>query len=254
MLVVTFTSTKGGVGKSTILSNVAYLVSQRMSTIVIDLSHSDKTTTRILARPCVNTRPGAVEYLYGISGDNSLEFCGKGEGAHVDLIPPGEVVVKREVSYYEVARRLIRLVNYLLGRYSIIFIDTPARTLEDTPLLQAAMAVTDVAVLVTEPTAASVAALHDHWRTITQHVEPPPLLAIILNKAIKSSGELRGLVKGGFYAEVPLSADVMALAQTEGAPYVHYVRDRQWLSAIQRIAEQILGLAVRVKHAERRVI
>ena len=199
--IVAALSHKGGVGKSTVLSSVAYAVRKETHwrVVYIDVT-ADGLGASLLAPGC-RVEFGTYAFLAGI---NALQYCTIDDGAYVDTVPPGPLPPNSQLK----GSRLKELVDMLLGEYNLIFVDLPGTDEVHSEVIRAAIDVADIYFLIAEPTTVRLL-----WRLKDMLPQGKPIFAI-LNKFLdgmpgKNEIQRIGTTKYGTFAfTIPLEGPV----------------------------------------------
>ncbi len=199
--VVVALSHKGGVGKSTVLSSVAYAVRKETHwrVVYVDIT-ADGLGANLLAPGC-RVEYGTYAFL---AGADALQYCTMEDGAYVDTVPPGPLPPNSQLK----GSRLKELVDMLRGEYNLIFVDLPGTDEVHSEVIRAAIDLADIYFLVTEP-----ATVHLLWRLKDMLPQGKPIFAV-LNKYLdgmpgKNEIQRIGTTKYGTFAFViPLEGPV----------------------------------------------
>jgi len=199
--VVAALSHKGGVGKSTVLSSVAYAVRKETHwrVVYIDVT-ADGLGAGLLAPGC-RVEFGTYAFL---AGADALQYCTIEDGAYVDTVPPGPLPPNSQLK----GSRLKELVDMLRGEYNLIFVDLPGTDEVHSEVIRAAINVADIYFLIAEP-----ATVHLLWRLKDMLPQGKPIFAI-LNKFLdgmpgKNEIQRIGTTKYGTFAfTIPLEGPV----------------------------------------------
>jgi cellulose biosynthesis protein BcsQ len=116
--VVAALSHKGGVGKSTVLSSVAYAIRKETHwrVVFVDVT-ADGLGASLLAPGC-RVEYGTYAFL---AGADVLHYCTIEDGAYVDTVPPGPLPKDSQLK----GGRLKELIDMLKIDYNLIFVDLP---------------------------------------------------------------------------------------------------------------------------------
>ncbi len=193
-------SHKGGVGKSTVFSSVAYAIRKETHwrVIYVDVT-ADGLGASLLAPGC-RVEYGTYAFL---AGADTLQYCTIEDGAYVDTAPPGPLPPSQLKG-----NRLKELVEMLKPEYNLIFIDLPGTDEAHSETIRAAINVADIYFLVAEP-----ATLQLLWRLKDMLPSDKPVFAV-LNKYLdgapgKNEIQRIGTTKYGTFAFiVPLEGPV----------------------------------------------
>ena len=199
--VVVALSHKGGVGKSTVLSSVAYAVRKETHwrVIYVDVT-ADGLGAGLLAPGC-RVEFGTYAFL---AGADALQYCTIEDGAYVDTVPPGPLPSNSHLK----GSRLKELVDMLRTEYNLIFVDLPGTDEAHSEAIHTAMNMADIYFLIAEP-----ATVHLLWRLKDMLPQGKPIFAI-LNKYLdgmpgKNEIQRIGTTKYGTFAfTVPLEGPV----------------------------------------------
>jgi len=194
-------SHKGGVGKSTILSSVAFAIRKETHWRVVYADVAIDGLGSSLLAPGCRVEYGTYAFLAGV---DAVQVCTMEDGAYVDTIPPGPVPKDAHLR----GGRLRELVEMLRPEYNLIFVDLPGTDEAHSEVLRTAVQIADIYFLVAEPTT-----VHLLWRLRDAIPQDKPVFAI-LNKYIdhmpgKAEIERIGTSKYGRFAYViPLEGPV----------------------------------------------
>jgi MinD superfamily P-loop ATPase len=199
--VVASLSHKGGVGKSTVLSSVAYAIRKETHwrTVYVDVT-ADGLGAGLLAPGC-RVEFGTYAFLAGV---DALHLCSIEDGAYVDTVPPGPMPQGAQLK----GGRLRELVDMLRGEYNLIFVDLPGADEAHSEVIRTAVQIADIYFLVAEP-----ATVHLLWRLKDALPQGKPVFAV-LNKYLdgmpgKNEIQRIGTTKYGTFAfVVPLEGPV----------------------------------------------
>jgi cellulose biosynthesis protein BcsQ len=194
-------SHKGGVGKSTVLSSVAYAIRKETHwrTVYVDVT-ADGLGSSLLAPGC-RVEFGTYAFLAGV---DALQYCTIEDGAYVDAVPPGPMPPGAQLK----GSRLKELVEMLRGEYNLIFVDLPGTDEAHSEVIRTAINVADIYFLVAEP-----ATVHLLWRLKDMLPQDKPIIAV-LNKYLdgmpgKNEIQRIGTTKYGTFAfTIPLEGPV----------------------------------------------
>jgi cellulose biosynthesis protein BcsQ len=243
MFVVMFYAGKGGVGKSTLAANTAYVLGTRYNVLAMDFSGADRTVTVMLAPGCAAAN-GIYDVIYSfpeVGGKMALTLC-PSELPSLYVVPPGgreNVVLK--LDYYVLAQRIDKLMNAVVKRFPFIVIDYPGRQIQHDPLLQALMRHVDLLILVTQPTQSSLNELQAAYNFVLQHYKPPPIIAIVTNMWMGEKTYEESLrTPGGFYLRVKAFPEVYALGRIPKLQYKYCDKCKEFRDAINEIAKHIV--------------
>jgi cellulose biosynthesis protein BcsQ len=198
--VVVALSHKGGVGKSTVLSSVAYAIRKETHwrVVFVDVT-ADGLGSSLLAPGC-RVEYGTYAFL---AGADVLHYCTIEDGAYVDTVPPGPLP-----SGQLRGSRLRELIDMLRIDYNLIFVDLPGTDEAHSEVIRTAINVADIYFLVAEP-----ATVHLLWRLKDLLPQDKPIFAV-LNKYLNGMpgrNEIQriGTTKYGTFAfTIPLEGPV----------------------------------------------
>ncbi|MCY0890607.1 MAG: AAA family ATPase [Pyrobaculum arsenaticum] len=259
MHVVMFSSGKGGVGKSTIAANVAYVLAARNKVLLVDFSAFDKTSSRMLAPGC-QSRAGVYDLLmqfreaYGEAYE--VETC-EGVLKTLEVLPPGTLDERsvQRLEFSVLAKRVKNLMDILLPYFSIVVLDYPGRTINLDPLAQALIMHVDHLIIVFDPNTAALDEGAKLQNFVKKRYDPPPVVSVVLNMYDGGSYAVEGFRSPqGFYVEVPVDGVVKALGKTPKLQIIHKGVSERWTKAIYTIAQNILAVKMRVRHTTRLLI
>jgi len=199
--VVVALSHKGGVGKSTVLSSVAYAIRKETHwrVVFVDVT-ADGLGASLLAPGC-RVEYGTYAFL---AGADVLHYCTIEDGAYVDTVPPGPLPSNGQLK----GSRLRELVDMLRIDYNLIFVDLPGTDEAHSEVIRTAINVADIYFLVAEP-----ATVHLLWRLKDLLPQDKPIFAV-LNKYLngmpgKNEIQRIGTTKYGTFAfAIPLEGPV----------------------------------------------
>ncbi len=163
-------SYKGGVGKSTILSSLAYALRKEtyLRVVYVDVT-ADAFGSSMLAPGC-RVEYGTYAFLAGV---DALQMCTvESDGAYVDTVPPGpmpEAPLRGE--------RLKELVDMLRSEYNAIFVDLPGTDEDHSDVIRVAIETADIYLIVAEPATVNLA------YNLRQKLPEKPVIAV-LNKYV----------------------------------------------------------------------
>ena len=194
-------SYKGGVGKSVVLSSVAYAVRRETHwrVVYVDVT-ADGLGAGLLAPGC-RVQYGTYAFL---AGADEVQYCTMEDGAYVDTVPPGPMPSGAQLK----GSRLKELVDMLRGQYNLIFVDLPGADEAHSEVIRTAIQIADIYFLVAEP-----ATVHLLWRLKDMLPQGKPIFAV-LNKYLDGSpgkNEIQriGTTKYGTFAFIiPLEGPV----------------------------------------------
>ncbi len=124
---------KGGVGKSTIVCNLAALAAERgRSTLVVDLDAQGNASQYLLGDEAAEASPGVVELFeqslsFSLLAKDPLGFVHETGYENLDLMPSSPALAEMQ-SKLEARHKIYKLreaLNKLGEHYEEIFIDTP---------------------------------------------------------------------------------------------------------------------------------
>jgi len=199
--VVVALSHKGGVGKSTVLSSVAYAIRKETHwrTVYVDVT-ADGLGASLLAPGC-RVECGTYAFL---AGAEALHYCTMEDGAYVDTVPPGPLPKGSQLK----GGRLKELIDMLRIDYNLIFVDLPGADEAHSEAIHTAVFLADIYFLVAEP-----ATVHLLWRLKDMLPQGKPIFAV-LNKyldGMPGRNEIQrvGTTKYGTFAfTIPLEGPV----------------------------------------------
>jgi cellulose biosynthesis protein BcsQ len=199
--VIVALSHKGGVGKSTVLSSVAYAIRKETHwrVVYVDVT-ADGLGSSLLAPGC-RVEYGTYAFL---AGADVLHYCTIEDGAYVDTVPPGPLPSNSQLR----GSRFRELVDMLRIDYNLIFVDLPGTDEVHSDVIRTAINVADIYFLIAEP-----ATVHLLWRLKDMLPQGKPIFAV-LNKYLDSmpgKNEIQriGTTKYGTFAfTIPLEGPV----------------------------------------------
>ena len=199
--VVAALSHKGGVGKSTVLSSVAYAIRKETHwrVVYVDVT-ADGLGASLLAPGC-RVEYGTYAFL---AGADALQYCTIEDGAYVDTVPPGPMPQNSQLR----GSRLKDLVDMLRGEYNLVFVDLPGADESHSEVIRTAVQIADIYFLIAEP-----ATVHLLWRLKDMLPQGKPIFAV-LNKYLdgmpgKNEIQRIGTTKYGTFAfAIPLEGPV----------------------------------------------
>ena len=194
-------SYKGGVGKSVVLSSVAYAVRRETHwrVVYVDVT-ADGLGAGLLAPGC-RVQYGTYAFLAGL---DEVQYCTMEDGAYVDTVPPGPLPPNSQLN----GDRLRELVDLLREDYNLIFVDLPGTDEALSNVIRTAIQIADIYFLVAEP-----GTVHLLWRLKDILPHGKPIIAV-LNKYLDGSpgkNEIQriGTTKYGTFAYIiPLEGPV----------------------------------------------
>lgn len=253
MHVVSFVSGKGGVGKSTIAANVSYALATRIRVLGIDASSFDRTFTKMLTPGC-SSAFGLYDWLFHfreVGGAPAIETC-EAEKVNLEVLPPGDLEkAVRELSFSVIDKRLSRLLDALIRHFSLVVVDYPGGSVHLDPVLQALLRHTDHVVLVLTPSDAALSEARAMYQFITRRYDPPPVISVVLNMYAGEKIFEEGLrTAGGAHVRIPISGEIMALGRVPKLQYL-YAKDREFLKAVDRLADAIISIRMQTRHVVR---
>jgi MinD-like ATPase involved in chromosome partitioning or flagellar assembly len=250
MHVVMFYNAKGGVGKSTLAANVAWLISHMYQTLVMDFSTADRTTTLMLAGPCKARGIYDVLFQFGEAYGRGLEVetCETGRPG-LEVLPPGSMEkAVLQLDYYVLAKRVDILMN-IARHFAYTIADYPGRSIYTDPLLQALLRHVDHLILVTHATQSSINEATDVHHFVLQKYKPPPVVSIVTNMYMgEKTYEETLKTPGGFAMRIPADPVVFALGRI---PQLQIDKDKvsgEWKKAVKQLAEFIIRVRMARRH------
>jgi MinD-like ATPase involved in chromosome partitioning or flagellar assembly len=250
MNVTLFYSGKGGVGKSTLAANTAYVLSTRYQTLAMDFSGADRTLSALLSPGCPN-EDGIYDVLFAfpeVRGRMKLTVCG-GELPGLQVAPPGNMEAPvLKLDFYVVAQRIDLLMNALTRRYPFIVADYPGKQIQFDPVLQALMRHVDHLILVTQPTQSSLNELKYAFDFVLRHYKPPPVISIATNMWTGERTYEEGLrTPGGFHIRVKADPVVFSLGRVPKLQY-KCAECKEFRRAVEQIADGIVQARLTRRH------
>ncbi len=251
-------NSKGGVGKTTVTLGLASAAQAVGSTVlVIDLDPQANATWGLRPAEIEDGRTTADVFANGAVGTLADAIHPSGWGNEVDVVPSDPRLTEREADHVRVDHidRFRRAMEGATDDYDLVLIDC-APSLGR--ISSAALAVADMILLVTEPSALSLRGIEGVERRLTElgddlgieiHVG-----GVVLNKvpargseAFRQVDELRGLVgkRAVWEPHVP-NRVVLAEALADGTP-IHW-----WGYRAGEVIEVFDQLLTRLRRALRR--
>ncbi|NLD50917.1 MAG: response regulator/pilus assembly protein [Clostridiaceae bacterium] len=228
-------STKGGVGKTTIASNIAVSLARstkkRVALVDLDLQFGDVAI--MLNASVKNTISDLIKEINVLNGDVMEDYL----VTHFSGVRVLPAPVKPEYAEYITASHVERILNTLKEYYHYVIVDTSA-SFHETVL--AALDMSDKILLVSTldlPTIKNVKSGLDVMETLHY---PKEKINIILNKASEQFGikfkDFESTLKHQIWSYIPEDSQTVITSANKGFPFV-------MTRAETKVAKAILGIA-----------
>lgn len=231
-------STKGGVGKTTIASNIAVSLARstkkRVALVDLDLQFGDVAI--MLNASVKNTISDLIKEINVLSSDVMEDYL----VTHFSGVRVLPAPVKPEYAEYITASHVERILNTLKESYHYVIVDTSA-SFHETVL--AALDMSDKILLVSTldlPTIKNVKSGLDVMETLHY---PKEKVNIILNKASEQFGikykDFENTLKHQIWSYIPEDSQTVITSANKGFPFVMTRAETKVAKAIMGIANEI---------------
>jgi len=237
--VIAALSHKGGVGKSTVLSSVAYALRKETHWRVVYVDATADALGSDMLAPGCRVEFGTYTFLSGV---DAIQMCTvEADNAAVDTLPPGPIPRGAQLR----GDRLRDLVSLLAADYNIIFLDLPGTDEAHSDIIRAAIDVADIYFLVAEP--ATLNLLYNLKQRLPQS---KPVVAVLNKHLDDAPGKHEisqiGTSKFGKFAYViPLEGPVHNAVMRRELPAK--LRGVKFVEAVDRIGADIQRLILDVR-------
>ncbi len=237
--VITVFSTKGGVGKTTIASNLAVTMARsgkkRVALVDLDLQFGD---VAIMLNVSVKNTISDLVKEFGQLDDSFAEDYLVTHFSGVRVLP---APVKPEYAEYITANHVEKIINILRESYNYIIIDTSA-SFHETVLTSLDMS--DKILIISTldlPTIKNVKSGLDVMETLNY---PQDKIHVVLNKASEQFGirfrDFEDVLRRQIWAYVPEDSQTVVTSANKGFPFVMTRTETKVARAIIDIANELM--------------
>ncbi len=241
--IVTVFSTKGGVGKTTISSNLAVglarLTKKKVALVDLDLQFGDVSI--MLNVSVKNTISDLIKEINQLDGDLIDEYM----VSHFSGVKVLPAPIKPEYAEYITSSHIERILNTLRERYHYIIIDTSA-SFHETVLT--ALDMSDVILFLSTldlPTIKNVKSGLDVMESLRY---PKEKIKIILNKASEQFGikykDFESTLKHPVWSYVPEDSQTVITSANKGFPFIMTRMET-------KVAKAIMGMCSELSNEKR---